>query len=176
MPNYRRARVPGACYFFTVNLRDRSSNLLIREIDLLRETVRATRLRYPFHIDAWVVLPEHMHCMWTLPPGDADFALRWKVIKFAFAKRLPITEVRTVNQQHRRERGIWQRRYWEHLIRDDRDYQRHFDYIHYNPLKHGHVERLVDWPYSSFHRAVAMGIYCADWCAEPEQVDSAYGE
>ena len=87
MSNYRRARVPGACYFFTVNLRDRSSDLLIREIDLLRETVRATRLRHPFHIDAWVVLPEHMHCMWTLPPDDADFALRWKVIKFAFAKR-----------------------------------------------------------------------------------------
>ena len=92
MPNYRRARVAGGTYFFTVNLRDRSSNLLIREIDLLRETIRAARLRYPFHIDAWVVLPEHMHCMWTLPPGDADFALRWKVIKFAFAKRVPITE------------------------------------------------------------------------------------
>ncbi len=137
MPNYRRARVPGPTYFFTVNLRDRSSDLLIREIDLLREAVRATRLRHPFHIDAWVVLPEHMHCMWTLPPGDADFALRWKVIKFAFAKRVPLTETRTINQQRRRERGIWQRRYWEHLIRDERDYQRHFDYIHYNPSNTG---------------------------------------
>ena len=176
MPNYRRARVPGATYFFTVNLRDRSSNLLIREIELLRETVRATRLRHPFHIDAWVVLPEHMHCMWTLPPGDADFALCWKVIKFAFAKRLPITEARTANQQHRRERGIWQRRYWEHLIRDEWDYQRHFDYIHCNPLKHEYVERLADWPYSNFHRAVAMGVYSTDWCVEPEQVDSGYGE
>jgi putative transposase len=102
--------------------------------------------------------------------------VRWKVIKFAFTKRLPITEVRTVNQQRRRERGIWQRRYWEHLIRDEWDYQRHFDYIHSNPLKHGHVERLADWPYSSFHRAVAMGIYSADWCVGPEQVDSGYGE
>jgi putative transposase len=167
MPNYHRARVPGATYFFTVNLRDRKSDLLVREIDLLRATVRATRARYPFHIDAWVVLPEHMHCLWTLPPGDADFARRWQVIKFAFAKRLPATETRTANQQRRNERGIWQRRYWEHLIRDDHDYQRHFDYIHYNPLKHGHVQRLIDWPYSSFHRAVQMGLYSNDWCGDP---------
>lgn len=176
MPNYRRARVPGATYFFTVNLRDRRSDLLIREVELLRETVRATRARHPFHIDAWVVLPDHMHCLWTLPPGDADFARRWKVIKFAFAKRLPITETRTTNQQRRGERGIWQRRYWEHLIRDELDYQRHFDYIHINPLKHGYVERLEDWPYSSFHRAIAMGIYPAGWCVEPERVDGVYGE
>lgn len=121
MPNYRRARVPGATYFFTVNLHDRCSDLLIREIDLLRETVRATKVRHPFHIDAWVVLPEHMHCLWTLPPGDADFAQRWKVIKFAFSRRLPSTETLNASQQNRRERGIWQRRYWEHLIRDERD-------------------------------------------------------
>ncbi|MEW6461700.1 Transposase IS200 like protein [Pseudomonas sp. THAF187a] len=176
MSNYRRARVPGATYFFTVNLRDRTSGLLIREIDLLRETVRATKARHPFHIDAWVVLPEHMHCLWTLPPDDADFALRWKVIKFAFSKRLPVSEALSASQKHRRERGIWQRRYWEHLIRDERDYQRHFDYIHYNPLKHGHVQRLADWPYSSFHRAVAMGIYAPDWCGVPEQSDGGYGE
>lgn len=176
MPNYRRAQVPGATYFFTVNLRDRTSNLLTREIDLLRETVRATRARHPLHIDAWVVLPDHMHCLWTLTPGDANFALRWKVIKFAFAKRLPITETRTVNQQRRRERDIWQRRYWEHLIRDERDYQRHFDYIHVNPLKHGYVERLEDWPYSSFHRAMAMGIYPLGWCVEPEGAERGYGE
>ena len=176
MPNYRRARVPGATYFFTVNLQDRRSDLLIREIDLLRETVRATRARHPFHIDAWVVLPDHMHCLWTLPPGDTDFALRWKVIKFAFSKRLPITETRTDNQQRRGERGIWQRRYWEHLIRDERDYQQHFDYIHINPLKHGYVEQLADWPYSSFHRAVAMGVYPAGWSVEPERSDRNYGE
>ncbi len=176
MPDYRRARVPGATYFFTVNLDNRTSDLLIREIDLLRESVRATRARHPFHIDAWVVLPEHMHCLWTLPPGDADFALRWKVIKFAFAKRLPASEPRTANQRRRGERGIWQRRYWEHLIRDERDYQRHFDYIHYNPLKHGHVERLADWPYSSFHRAVAMGIYTRDWYVEPPPEDEGFGE
>ncbi|SDI01487.1 putative transposase [Pseudomonas benzenivorans] len=176
MPDYRRARVPGATYFFTVNLRDRSSDLLIREIELLRDTVRATKARHAFHIDAWVVLPEHMHCLWTLPPGDADFSLRWKVIKFAFAKRLPATESRTTTQQRRGERGIWQRRYWEHLIRDDLDYQRHFDYIHGNPIKHGYVQRLADWPYSSFQRAVAMGIYPADWCAGPPSAGDDYGE
>lgn len=165
MSNYRRARVAGATYFFTVNLRDRSSDLLVREIELLRATVRATKARHPFHIDAWVVLPEHMHCLWTLPAGDADFALRWQVIKFAFAKRLPRTEARTATLKARCERGIWQRRYWEHLIRDDADYQHHFDYIHFNPKKHGHVEQLSDWPYSSFHRAVRAGIYPLDWCS-----------
>jgi putative transposase len=170
MSDYRRARVPGACYFFTVNLRDRSSDLLVREIDLLRATVRATQQRHPFHIDAWVVLPEHMHCLWTLPEGDANFALRWKVIKFAFAKRLPKSESLNTIQRRRGERGIWQRRYWEHLIRDDLDYQQHIDYIHRNPIKHGHVQRLLDWPYSSFHRAVRQGLYPADWGGAPEMV------
>ncbi|ARU89794.1 transposase [Pseudomonas sp. M30-35] len=176
MPNYRRARAQGATYFFTVNLRDRKSDLLIREIDLLRTTVRATKARHPFHIDAWVVLPEHMHCMWTLPTNDNEFALRWKVIKHAFSKRLLVTEPRTVIQLHRRERGIWQRRYWEHLICDEQDYQLHFDYIHYNPLKHNHVRKLVDWPYSSFHRAVAMGIYPEDWCTSPAHEQGNFGE
>ena len=163
MPNYRRARVPGATWFFTVNLRDRRSDLLVREIELLRETVRAARVRHPFHIDAWVVLPEHMHCLWTLPPGDAEYALRWQVIKFGFSKRLPKDEARSDAELRRRERGIWQRRYWEHLIRDERDFARHFDYIHGNPLKHGHVERVRDWPFSSFHRAVRERVYPIDW-------------
>ena len=176
MSDYRRARVPGATYFFTVNLRDRSSDLLIREIDLLRDTVRATKARHPFHIDAWVVLPEHMHCMWTLPEGDADFALRWKVIKFGFSRRLPSQEVLSATQHKRGERAIWQRRYWEHLIRDDRDYQRHFDYIHFNPLKHGHVQRVVDWPYSSFHRAVRMGLYPRNWCGGAVAEEEGFGE
>jgi len=177
MSNYRRARVPGATYFFTVNLRDRMSDLLVREIELLRATVRATKARHPFHIDAWVVLPEHMHCLWTLPEGDTDFALRWKVIKFAFAKRLPKNEARNTTNVTRGERGIWQRRYWEHLIRDDFDYQRHFDYVHFNPVKHGHVRRIVDWPYSSFHRAVRDGIYPADWGGvELSNVENNFGE
>jgi putative transposase len=176
MPDYRRARVPGATYFFTANLRDRSSDLLIREIDLLRDTVRATRARHPFHIDAWVVLPEHMHCMWTLPENDADFALRWKVIKFGFSRRLPNREALTATQHKRGERGIWQRRYWEHLIRDDQDYQRHIDYNHFNPLKHGHVQRVVDWPCSSFHRAVRMGLYPRNWCGGGVAEEERFGE
>jgi putative transposase len=176
MSNYRRARVPGATYFFTVNLHDRSSDLLVREIDLLRDTVRATKSRHPFHIDAWVVLPEHMHCLWTLPEGDVDFARRWKVIKFGFTRRLPRQEPLTVTQRKRGERGIWQRRYWEHLIRDEQDYQRHYDYIHLNPLKHGYVQHLVDWPYSSFHRAVAMGLYSRDWCDSAQLKDEGLGE
>lgn len=113
--------------------------------------------------------------MWTMPVGDADFALRWKIIKFAFSRRLPTTERLTPTQQRRGERGIWQRRYWEHLIRDERDYQRHFDYIHYNPLKHGHVQLLADWPWSSFHGAVAMGVYPGGKCPDSE-VDGEYGE
>lgn len=172
MPNYRRARVPGATWFFTVNLHDRRSDLLVREIALLRETVRATKARHPFHIDAWVVLPEHMHCLWTLPPGDADFALRWQVIKFGFSRRLSKTETRSEANLRRRERGIWQRRYWEHLIRDERDYERHFDYIHGNPLKHGHVARVRDWPYSSFHRAVRDGVYPSDWGGSALELDA----
>ena len=163
MSNYRRARVPGASYFFTVNLRDRRSDLLVREIDLLRATVRATRARHPFHIDAWVVLPEHMHCIWTLPAGDRDFAGRWQIIKAALSRRLPEHGTPNAAQAARGERGIWQRRYWEHLIRDDLDYRRHFDYLHYNPVKHGHVPRVADWPWSSFHRAVRDGIYAPDW-------------
>ncbi|MEH3023174.1 MAG: transposase [Pseudomonas oryzihabitans] len=163
MSRFRRARVPGASYFFTVVLADRRSDLLTRHIDLLRETVRATRLRHPFQIDAWVTLPDHLHCVWTLPEGDADFALRWKVIKFGFSKRLPADEGRTATQQARGERGVWQRRYWEHLLRDEQDYQRHLDYIHFNPVKHGHVEAVKDWPYSSFHRSVREGLYPADW-------------
>ncbi|CAN7634633.1 transposase [Aquipseudomonas alcaligenes] len=166
MSNYRRARMRGGTYFFTVNLRNRHSDLLVREIYLLRSVVQAVKHRRPFHIDAWVVLPEHMHCLWTLPPGDDDFAMRWRSIKFAFSKRLADTESRTEAQRARGERGIWQRRYWEHLIRDDLDYQRHFDYIHINPVKHGHVRRVCDWPYSSFHRAVRDGIYPLDWAGD----------
>lgn len=177
MSNYHRARVPGATYFFTVNLRNRTSDLLVREIELLRATVRATKSLHPFHIDAWVILPEHMHCMWTLPGGDEDFALRWQVIKFAFAKRLPKTEARNSTNIARGERGIWQRRYWEHLIRNDLDYQRHFDYIHFNPVKHEYVRRVADWPYSSFHRAVRDGIYSPDWAGGFADGDSdGFGE
>lgn len=165
MSNYRRVFIPGGTWFFTVNLLQRRNNdLLVREIYWLREAVKRVRERYPFRIDAWVVLPEHLHCVWTLPPGDADFSTRWRLIKSGFSRALPGTEYRSNRRQAAGERGIWQRRYWEHFIRDDTDYQRHVDYVHVNPLKHGHVRRVADWPYSTFHQYVARGIYPVDWC------------
>ncbi len=163
MPDYRRNRVSGACYFFTVNLLDRGSQLLVANIGTLRDAVRQVRSRSPFHIDAWVVLPDHMHCLWTLPEGDLDFPSRWRDIKMAFSKSLPVIEQRSAVMLRRGERGIWQRRYWEHTIRDDRDYAAHMDYVHFNPVKHGLTTRPADWPYSSFQRCVTSGLYPAEW-------------
>jgi putative transposase len=164
MPNYRRVFVPGGCYFFTVNLLERKRTLLTDHIDLLRDCVRTVRRLYPFHIDAWVVLPDHMHCVLTLPADTDDYPLRWRLIKLLFSKGLPATERLSAVRKLRGERGIWQRRYWEHMIRDERDYARHIDYIHVNPLKHGYVKQVADWPYSTFHRYVADGLLFTDWC------------
>ncbi|WP_026601525.1 REP-associated tyrosine transposase [Methylomonas sp. 11b] len=167
MPNYRRAFIPGGTWFFTVNLLERKNNdLLVREIDLLRATVRTVRNRYPFQIDAWVVLPEHMHAVWTLPPGDADFSKRWRLIKSRFSRALPKTEYRSNVRKMAGERGIWQRHFWEHCIRDEQDFERHVDYVHVNPLKHGLVTRVKDWPYSSFHRYIEKGVYSANWAGD----------
>jgi len=159
MPDYRRNRVPGGTFFFTVNLLDRRSDLLVTQIEILRDAVRRVRAGAPFHIDAWVVLPDHMHCLWTLPPGDADFPGRWRAIKTGFVKGLPAGEPRSPVMTRRGERGIWQRRYWEHTIRDDRDFAAHMDYTHFNPVKHGLVENPADWPYSSFRRCMDGGLY-----------------
>jgi putative transposase len=163
MTDYRRNRVPGGTYFFTVNLAERGSDLLTREIDALREAVRTVRARKPFHIDAWVVLPEHMHCVWTLPEGDSDFSGRWQAIKAGFSRRVAVGEERSDSRVERNERGIWQRRFWEHTIRGERDYAAHVDYVHFNPVKHGLVTHVGAWPYSSFHRSVAKGLYPATW-------------
>ena len=164
MPDYRRAWLPGGTYFFTVNLLQRQGNdLLTRHADLLREVVRTVRKRHPFHIHGWVVLPDHLHCVIELPPGDADFATRWRLIKMGFSKAMPQGEELSDTRVRRGERGIWQRRYWEHLIRDDADFRAHMDYVHINPLKHRLVERVVDWPYSTFHRLVDAGVYPVDW-------------
>jgi putative transposase len=111
-----------------------------------------------------VVLPDHLHCVWTLPPGDADFSNRWKAIKIRFVQAIPDTERRSAVRAACGERAIWQRRFWEHAIRDETDYARHVDYVHFNPVKHGHVQRVADWPYSSFRRWVAAGRYPPDWC------------
>ena len=134
MTNYRRTRIAGATYFFTVNLADRSRSLLTEHIASLWAAFKYVRVGHPFAIDAIVVLPDHLHAIWTLPPEDSDFALRWRLIKTTFSRALPHTEPRSASHQAKRERGIWQRRYWEHLIRDDADFARHVDYIHINPV------------------------------------------
>ncbi len=163
---YRRSYVEGGTYFFTVNLLERDKSLLVDHIDVLREAVRWVKARRPFEIDAWVVLPDHMHAVWTLPEGDADYSSRWREIKKRFSKAMPKTERLSVVRKKKGERGVWQRRFWEHTIRDEKDYQYHVDYVHVNPVKHGLVNRVQDWPYSSFHKAVKEGVYDKNWCGD----------
>jgi len=164
MPDYRRNRIQGGCYFFTVNLLERhNNNLLIDRIDLLRDVVKKVRKRYYFHINGWVVLPAHMHFIWTLPEDVHDYATRIRLIKSLFVKKLPKQEHCSTVRQRRGERGIWQRRYREHTIRDEQDYIRHMDYLHYNPVKHGYVEKVAEWPYSTFRRLVNLKVYPKNW-------------
>ncbi|HUZ34005.1 MAG TPA: transposase [Xanthobacteraceae bacterium] len=166
MPNYRRAFIPNGCWFFTLNLLERRQAMLVDCIDLLRSAFEETRKTYPFNTAAIVVLPDHLHAVWTLPPDEADFSIRWRLIKTRFAKSLPKQERLSAVRKARGERGIWQRRYWEHLIRDEADYARHVEYCYINPVKHGLVRRVQDWPYSSFHRDVERGLFPADWAGE----------
>jgi putative transposase len=172
---YRRSIVPGGTYFFTVNLAVRSQDWLVKHIELLRDVFRAVRTRHPFDMIAMVVLPDHLHAIWQLPPNDADYPLRWSLIKSGFSRSSPKVERIRNSRQLKRERGIWQRRYWEHQIRDDRDLQTHVDYIHYNPVKHGHVVNPVDWPHSSIHRYIASGKLSSRW-AEGIPNDGSFGE
>ena len=165
MPNYRRAHVPGGTFFFTLNLLDRRQCLLVEHIDALRAAFRAVRVMRPFAMDAAVVLPDHLHCLWSLPPEDADFSTRWRLIKAHFARSVPRGEYLSGRRLRSGERGVWQKRFWEHQIRDESDFEAHVDYIHFNPVKHGHAEAAKDWPHSSFRRYVAMGIYGQDWAA-----------
>ncbi len=169
--NYRCAWHPGGTCFFTVNLLQRKNNvLLIEHIDALRNAVAKVKKTHPFTIHAWVVLPEYMHCVIELPSGDADFKTRWMLIKLLFSKAVPKIEYRSATRINRRERGIWQRRYWEHLIKNEADYAAHVDYVHINPVKHGLVTQVADWPYSTFHRMVKMGIYSLNWASGAESV------
>jgi putative transposase len=156
LPNYRRNFVAGGCYFFTVNLLERQRSLLTDHIDLLRDSVRRVRRLYPFHINAWVVLPDHLHCVLTLPQDTDDFPVRWRLIKLFFSKGLPRTERLSATRRKRSERGIWQWRFWEHTITTELDYCKHIDYVHVNPLKHGYVDRVQDWPYSTFHHYLTL--------------------
>ncbi|WP_417210801.1 REP-associated tyrosine transposase [Antarctobacter sp.] len=151
MSRYLRPKVSGACVFFTVNLADRRHDLLVREIDLLREAVRRTRAERPFGIEAWVVLPDHLHCIWQMPTGDRDYGTRWRLIKSRFSRDLPKGLTRA-SHDRRQERGLWQRRFWEHHIRDEADFAAHLRYCWMNPVKHGLVDHPEDWPFSSVHR------------------------
>ena len=178
MPNYRRVRVEGGCDFFTVALANRQSRLLVDNIEYLRQAFREVMKAHPFKIDAVVILPEHFHCVLTLPIDDDNYSMRWRQIKSAFSRQLPPTEQRSSSRIKKGERGIWQRRFWEHIIRDERDYRQHVDYIHYNPVKQGYVKQTIDWKYSSFHRAVNWGIYPANWGGEGinEKMEGEYLE
>lgn len=169
---YRRSNTPGGTYFFTVNLADRQSKLLAAHIDALRTAVRQVRTKHPFGIIAWVVLPDHLHAVWSLPPDDADFSTRWMLIKAGFSRQVTSEESVNSSRARKGERGIWQRRFWEHQIRDDNDLQRHVDYIHINPVKHGYVDRASAWPWSSLHRYIRHGLLSEDWAGDPGAIVS----
>lgn len=166
MPNYRRVRVPGGTYFFTVNLLERRRTLLVDHFDALRESFQVAHAARPFALLAWTILPDHLHCAWRLPEGDDDNGTRWRHIKSHFSRTLPSGERLSQRRREKSERGIWQRRYWEQWIRDEDHLCRCIDYIHINPQKHGHVARIADWPHSSFHRYVRMGRLSVDWAGD----------
>ena len=173
MPKYRRAKLPGGTYFFTLVTYQRRNILLQEEIRAaLRYAIRTTQARLPFSIDAWVLLPDHLHAIWVLPRNDGDYSNRWSMIKRLVTQRVVGccdavgahgTPYCTASRVRRQEGGLWQRRFWEHLIRDEIDLNRCRDYLHWNPVKHGHVSRVADWPYSTFHRYVRDGRYQKDW-------------
>ena len=163
MTNYRRNYVAGGTYFFTVALADRQSALLVDEIEHLRQSLQTVRQHQPFTLVAMVVLPEHLQCIWTLSEGDSDYATRWRKLKARFSMSLPKGEDRSLSRERKHERGIWQRRYWEHTIRDERDFRQHVDYIHFNPVKHGLVTAVADWPHSTFRAYTQRGLYPLDW-------------
>ncbi|WP_299784494.1 transposase [uncultured Marivita sp.] len=170
MSRYRRLRVPGATYFFTVTLEQRGSAMLTAEIAALRSAYAATVAEMPVLSDAFVVLPDHLYAVWTLPDGDSDFPERWRKIKHRFTRAVNnkvgrhAHPTRSASKLRKREAGLWQRRYWEHLIRDDADYRAHVAYCWGNPVKHGLVSRAVEWPYSSIHRDIRLGRVDPEWC------------
>jgi putative transposase len=175
MVNYRRNFVPGGSYFFTVTLDDRRSKVLVEHIALLRNAFRAARHERPFAIDAIVILPDHLHAIITLPAQDKDFSSRWRRIKGYFSTALIEAGV-ALKRRANGELGLWQRRFWEHTIRNEQDFERHVDYIHFNPVKHGLVSRACDWPHSSFHRYVHEGLLTMDWAGDASASGGDFGE
>ena len=175
MPNYRRVFNPGGTWFFTVNLLERRTKLLTENVTELRHAIYWTKRRLPFRIDALVILPDHLHAVITLPPDDTDYPLRMRHIKSRFSRSLPKTEWLSDVREKRGERGIWQRRFWEHYIRDERDFRNHVAYCYYNPVKHKLVENIRDWRHSTFHRDVRAGRFEADYQFS-EREDQEFGE
>jgi len=159
MTDYRDNRVPGGTFFFTVRLLDRASTLLTDHISAFGEAIRQARTRKPFHVDAWVVLPDHAHAIWTLPPGDHDCSSRWRAVKIAFSKALHKAGMPGVN-----DGAVWERHYRDYRVTDDAEYAALVDYLHTDPVRHGFCQRAADWQWSSLHRFVAAGI------AAPEHV------
>jgi putative transposase len=168
MPNYHRPSIPGGCFFFTVVTFHRQPFLTESNTRAaLHAAFQQTMDRYPFRMDAICLLPDHLHCIWTLPEDTDDFSIRWRAIKGHFSTRYRELGGIPANispaRIQRREIGFWQRRFWEHTIRDEKDLNRHIEYIHYNPVKHGLVQNVRDWEWSSFHRYVHMGLIDENW-------------
>ncbi len=171
MSRYRRAKVAGGCYFFTVVTERRQPILTDESVRVaLRGAIEKVREKYPFFINAWVLLPDHLHAIWTLPPGEANFSLRWRLIKTYVTRTCGELyfnpELLTARRDTKNCGTLWQHRYYEHLIRDEMDFIRHVDYVHFNPVKHSLVENVRDWPYSSFHRYCTLGVYEWDWAGD----------
>jgi len=174
MADYRRHYVPGGTYFFTVVTKHRASFLCEAHArEILRTKFRECQRRWPFRIEAVVLLPDHLHSIWLLPDGDDGYSQRWGWIKKEFSKAWIASggceQTVSLARRHRGDRGVWQPRFWEHQIADEDDCERHFDYIHYNPVKHGLVDCPKDWPFSSFHRWVNRGVYPRNWACGLEE-------
>lgn len=178
MPDYRRSFIPGGTYFFTVKTELNAPVFgELAAVRVLGTVMREAKRRWPFRIDAIVVLPDHLHAIWSLPAGDVGYSTRWAWIKKEFTKRYLASggqeQATSGSRRKNRRRGVWQRRFWEHTIEEERDYEAHFDYVHWNPVKHGYVTCPVDWPHSSFHRWVRAGVYPRNWgCGDREPISA----
>ncbi|NNG22688.1 REP-associated tyrosine transposase [Telluria aromaticivorans] len=176
MSSYRRA-FTGTSYFFTVVTHDRGPILCDEPVrQALRSAIKRVRLRLPFQTDAMVLMPNHLHCIWTLPDGDTNFSTRWSQIKHdvSYMCRDLYPASLSRSRQRQREAPIWQRRFWEHQLHDEHDMERHIDYIHFNPVKHGLIQAASAWTYSTFARYVREGIYAPDWGGNPECEDMRF--
>ncbi|WP_283788071.1 REP-associated tyrosine transposase [Bermanella sp. WJH001] len=177
MSSYKRNKTQGGTYFFTLVLKQRhNTNLLIDHFDLLKFSTLKVKSKSPFKLPACVVMPDHLHMIMSLPKGDDNYAMRIRLIKTFFSKSLDLVEPVSNSMSRKNEKGVWQRRFWEHLIRDEQDLQRHIDYIHYNPVKHGYCNRADEWPYSTFHNYVERGMYSRDWACDVKDENFLVGE